>query len=298
MKNPLTHFFSLTAVLLIVGFGGWKGYKKLNLPGFQLIPSGELITNFKSNEKQKIETFFMHEAEVTNIAYREFLAGLKADNRLEDLAKAQINPKGWNNEPFEKTYHIHSAYDDYPVVNVSHEGAQLYCKWLEGKLQSLNEGRYEIQISLPSKAQWMYAAYGGNQFAPYPWGTHYIRNKDGLILANFRRLGDESIRRNEETGELEVINLERPDLNKAQLRTIHMMAPSTSYLPNPYGLYNMSGNVAEMLSQAKHAKGGSWSSTGYDIRIDALHWFSSNSKSHETLNQVLLTIHLHNIFRL
>jgi len=269
MKNPLAHFFSLTAVLLIIGFGGWKGYKKLNLPGFKIIPSGELVTDFQSGEKQKIETFFMYEGEVTNLAYREFLADLKANKQMGDLAKAQINPKGWENEPFEKTYHVHRAYDDYPVVNVSHEGAQLFCKWLEEKLQAINEGRYEIQITLPTKAQWMYAAHGGNQYAPYPWGTHYIRNKDGLILANFRRLGDESIRRNEDTGELEIVNIERTDLSKAQLRTVHMMAPSTSYMPNSYGLYNMSGNVAEMLNQPKQAKGGSWDSTGYDIRIDA-----------------------------
>jgi len=270
MKNPLAHFFSLTTFLLIIGFGGWKGYKKLDLPGFKIIPSGELITDFKSNQKQKIETFFMHEAEVTNIAYREFLADLKANDRLEDLAKAEVNSKEWNNEPFEKTYHIHAAYDDYPVVNVSHEGAQLYCKWLEGKLQALNEGRYEIQISLPTREQWMYAAYGGNQFAPYPWGTPYIRNMEGLLLANFRRLGDETIRRNEETGKLEVV-IAAAYMGKAGILNdrAHMPASVTSYLHNPYGLYHMSGNVAEMLDQPKLTKGGSWNSTGYDIRIDA-----------------------------
>ena len=46
-------------------------------------------------------------------------------------------------------------------------------------------------------------------------------------------------------------------------------APAESFMPNGYGLSNMSGNVAEMLQEEGRTKGGSYKNTGFDIRIDA-----------------------------
>jgi hypothetical protein len=43
----------------------------------------------------------------------------------------------------------------------------------------------------------------------------------------------------------------------------------TQYSPNPLGLYNLSGNAAEMLLEKGSTKGGSWGSSGYYVRIDA-----------------------------
>ena len=45
-------------------------------------------------------------------------------------------------------------------------------------------------------------------------------------------------------------------------------APVATYYPNDYGLFNMSGNVAEMLSEPGQTKGGSWRSSGYYIQIE------------------------------
>ena len=45
--------------------------------------------------------------------------------------------------------------------------------------------------------------------------------------------------------------------------------PAKSHHPNNYGLYNMSGNVAEMVYERGIAYGGSFLDTGYDIRIDS-----------------------------
>jgi formylglycine-generating enzyme required for sulfatase activity len=42
-----------------------------------------------------------------------------------------------------------------------------------------------------------------------------------------------------------------------------------SHYPNNYGLYNMSGNVAEMVYERGVAYGGSYLDPGYDIRIDS-----------------------------
>ena len=40
-----------------------------------------------------------------------------------------------------------------------------------------------------------------------------------------------------------------------------------SYYPNSFGLYNMCGNVAEMISEKGIAKGGSYLESAYNVRI-------------------------------
>jgi formylglycine-generating enzyme required for sulfatase activity len=45
-----------------------------------------------------------------------------------------------------------------------------------------------------------------------------------------------------------------------------LTAPVRSYWPNDYGIYNMNGNVAEMVADKDIVAGGSWNDTGYDVR--------------------------------
>lgn len=55
------------------------------------------------------------------------------------------------------------------------------------------------------------------------------------------------------------------------------MAPSQSFYPNDWGLYNMSGNVAEMISEKGIAMGGSWHDTGYDVRTESAQSYTDAS---------------------
>jgi formylglycine-generating enzyme required for sulfatase activity len=56
-----------------------------------------------------------------------------------------------------------------------------------------------------------------------------------------------------------------------------MMAPVHSYDPNPYGLYNMNGNIAEMVTDSSIAVGGCWNSPGYDVRNESVMPFDKPS---------------------
>lgn len=129
------------------------------------------------------------------------------------------------NEPMAKEYFSHPAFGNYPVVGVSWKQATAFTEWrtiyLNGYLMGKKRSS-ESSFRLPTEAQWEWAARGGRSEAKYPWGGPYIRNEKGCLLANFKPgRGNYA-----EDGGLYTVRAD-------------------SYWPNDFGLYNMSGNVAE-----------------------------------------------------
>jgi formylglycine-generating enzyme required for sulfatase activity len=47
----------------------------------------------------------------------------------------------------------------------------------------------------------------------------------------------------------------------------YLTVAARSYYPNDYGLYNMSGNAAEMLAEEGKTMGGSWMDPAYFMQI-------------------------------
>ncbi len=139
------------------------------------------------------------------------------------------------NEPLTETYFWHPAYDDYPVVGVSWGQAKAFNAWRTAYLSSWKQSQGETFVQrfrLPSEAEWEFAARGGLDLSPYPWGGPYVRNIQGCPLANFKPMRGDYV---EDNGCYTV--------------------PIDSYEPNDYGLYNMAGNVAE------------WTNTAYDPAV-------------------------------
>lgn len=130
-----------------------------------------------------------------------------------------------NNEPIAKQYNWFPAFDEYPVVGVNWHQANAFCHWRTQLWKAGREKRkmfFEGEFRLPTEIEWEWAARGGRQLSPYPWGGPYTLNQKGCYLANFKpNRGDYSA--------------------DGGLYTVK----ATAYWPNDYGLYNMSGNVAE-----------------------------------------------------
>ncbi|WNZ27051.1 formylglycine-generating enzyme family protein [Leptolyngbya sp. NK1-12] len=99
--------------------------------------------------------------------------------------------------------------ENYPVVHIAYEDALAYAKW-SGK-------------SLPTEAQWEFAAQGGLNNAIYTWGNQYSAKKANTWQGIF------------------------PFFNTKADGYIDS-APVGSFPPNGYGLYDMSGNVWEWTS--------------------------------------------------
>lgn len=181
------------------------------------------------------------------------------------------------NEPMTQMYFWHPAYDNYPVVGVSWVQARAFCIWRSQLLNSWLQGHEETFVNefrLPTESEFEWAARGGLDLSPFPWGGPYIRNSNGCFLGNYKPLRGNY-------------------LDDGGFHTVVV----GHYAPNDYGLYDMSGNVAEWTSNAfdesaynfahdlnmdysyeaketdpptlkrKVIRGGSWKDVGYFMQV-------------------------------
>lgn len=210
--------------------------------------------------------FVMLATEVDNFDYQLFLEELKSSGDLEMYNRAAVDTLGWRSklsygEPYCTYYHNHPAYRHYPVVNVTREGAELFCEWLTTKLKEADGGQSGLTFRLPTHEEWLFAARGGEVSRTYSWGGPYLRNSKGCYLCNFAALGAENIARDTAGNLIVMKNVDRDWHDHADVT-----APTKSYFPNTFGLYNMNGNVAEMVADEEIVAGGSWKDPGYDVR--------------------------------
>ncbi len=202
------------------------------------------------------------------------------------------------NEPMTRNYFWHPAFDDYPVVGVDWRRGVAFSYW---RTKFWNTFRSQVgefhteDFRLPTEHEWEYAARGGHDWAPYPWGGYYVRNAKGCILANFKPgRGNYP-----EDGGLYTVKAD-------------------AYFPNDYGLYCMAGNVAEWTSSAfyenayafqhdlnpdirfdaedddpnawkrKVIRGGSWKDIAFYIQTGTRHWeYQDTAKSYVGFRCVL-----------
>ncbi|QAR30519.1 gliding motility lipoprotein GldK [Ornithobacterium rhinotracheale] len=186
------------------------------------------------------------------------------------------------NDPLHQDYFWNTAYSKYPVVGVTWDQARGFCAYRTDKHRKYNQSRKSKSASdvivyrLPTEVEWEYAARGGLQDAPYPWGGPYLMDSRGCYLANFKPKRGDYV---------------EDCCSKSKKAGFIYTAPVKSFYPNDYGLYDMAGNVAEWTqspygttsseytstlnpylgagkeNKKKTVKGGSWKDVGYLLMV-------------------------------
>jgi len=236
-------------------------------PGLVLIPGGTFVMGGSEkdiessmNNRQRqitVMSYYMDETEIANVDWKEFLADVERGGttyRVEGdqdvpLSLEQLIPDTavWArdlafNDPLVQTYFSHPGFNMYPVVGVNWHQANEYCKWRTFIVnKQLTDDDAEAitypAFRLPTEAEWEYAARGLQESEIYAWEGKSLRNRKGEFQANFKR------------GRGDYGGWQGGDghhLTDAYFIT----APVGAFWPNDFGLYNMSGNVAEWTQDA------------------------------------------------
>lgn len=193
--------------------------------------------------------FWMGEAEVTLEQYRRFDPEY-ANGWYDMHYKDQVRP-GYDMD----------ADPRFPVIRVPWARAMEFCRWLSGKTGK--------KVTLPTEAQWEYAARGGED-------TDFFFGERDADFSAYANLGDVTLK------ELAVSGVDpRPIKNpnrfwdfvprdeKYNDGKLHL-APVKSYRPNAYGLYDMIGNAAEWTRSEYRPypwKEGDGRNEGLDSRV-------------------------------
>jgi cytochrome c nitrite reductase small subunit len=195
------------------------------------IPGGQFKMGSPSNESYRrldegpvreveVDSFWMAEIEVTWNEYLTFFAATGSQGRKEavevneevDGITGPTPPWGAPDQGWGK--------GDRPAITMSHQAEETYCRWL-----SQVTGR---KYRLPTEAEWEYAARGGTSMPYFFEGSPKDFEKDGFFKKLF---GADMTEFNNY-----VISSENSP-NRTQL--------PAQVEPNPFGLKNMLGNVAE-----------------------------------------------------
>jgi len=186
--------------------------------GLVLIPAGEFVMGAPVGESaldtdeqpqtkvQITKPFWLGKFEVTNQQYRCFSAS--HDSRFIDTnGKDRVGPGPPLNEPLQ------------PVCRISWHDARRFCEWLAALAKQ--------PCRLPTEAEWEYACRAGTT-TPFSFGAPDT-------IAQYANFADASL------GGLKPWALRDPGRSDGAAAS----APVGRYQPNPWGLYDMHGNVAE-----------------------------------------------------
>src|SRR5881392_3419657 len=193
-------------------------------PELALIPAGEFLMGSEDAEEDErpvhrvhVDDFLLGVQPVTNAEYARFVRD--TGHRVPAVYELPIVVKAGGADRERSFRQVGARFvwqdgrppddrADHPVTLVRYDDASAYCSWLAALTGKA--------FRLPTEAEWEKAARGGAESKRYPWGDRLDRN-----MANF--------------------------LVDPALKPAHGTTPCRSYAPNPFGLFDMAGNVWEWV---------------------------------------------------
>lgn len=225
---------------------------------------------------------FCDETEISNLDWIEFL----------QLTGHEMNhPAG--NEIMEKIFYNNSPQFYYfPVVNINYEDAIEYCKWRTSVVtdnynnkigNSKNSPNYtRFVFRLPTKDEWIKCASFATDTVKFPhlFTTQYITttiDKSSLSYLNFLGATISSkdlLNFNNEIEKDLVLNCKRDEKKYLNLETPYYI---WDYPANNFGIYNIMGNVSEMISEKGVSMGGSFRDLYSECKVNNQFLYSKPS---------------------
>jgi formylglycine-generating enzyme required for sulfatase activity len=241
--------------------------RNLFFPPFNTIGNFSTLMSAKDLEKRMkriSEKYYAGETEVTNEQYEQFLQDLVKNKAFGLLDTCKTQKTDWRSLVPEAVRqlsdavlfeHGHPDGPENPVQNIRHDAAMAYCAWLT-KVYNQDTGKKKfkkVQFRLPTAKEWETLARAGRgESTPYPWGGYYFRNSKGCYLLNMN--ATEPCK-------------DCPGKSNGSNDGGFLSVKVATYYPNDFGLYNMSGNVAEMVAESGVSKGGSWADASIELQI-------------------------------
>jgi formylglycine-generating enzyme required for sulfatase activity len=194
-----------------------------DLPDYVFVPSGHFLFGDKLNRQEPhyvwLGGFFINPVEVTNAEFHEFW---KDPNGYQDDANWTEAGRKWKAanssnasallKPSDADYKRFGQWDQ-PVVQINWYEANAFCRWLT---KTVGRGRW--RFGLPSEAEWEKVARGPDNF-DYALGMTVSDHEASLY--NWKK---------------------NPG---AEITVVGVLETRSKYSTNRYGVYHMTGNVAE-----------------------------------------------------
>jgi formylglycine-generating enzyme required for sulfatase activity len=237
-------------------------------PAMVVIPTGNFLMGAAAANKDGTDAqrpqhkvtlgtgFAMARTEITVGEFREFVraSGYVPDSVKLGGASVYDERSGALRDDtgadWQDDYAGRKAADDLPVVNVSWNDAMAYAAWLSERTGK----RYR----LPSEAEFEYTLRGGTT-TPYWWGAGAPDSKVGNLTGS----GDRS-----RSGR------RRSNAFRGYRDGYWGPAPVRSFAANPFGLYDIDGNVSEWVADCWHDNyirapddGSAWINPGCSTRV-------------------------------
>ena len=243
---------AVTIVVVVVGIT-WYAAKRPNVadlkpgdefsdcrtcPSMKVLPVGTFSMGSSVTENKNVhelpahnvsipKSFAIGKFEVTNSQYAEFLTFLLKEGNFDQRFATTTQQDASSPLMFKLTsIMVPPGRENHPVAGVSWPGAQAYVQWLSSQTG--------YQYRLPSEAEWEYAERAGTE-------TKWFFGDDNLKLCEFANVPD---RTHQEAN---------PTWSAIWCTDGYAgTSPVGKFKPNPFGLYDMVGNVLEWVEDCWH----------------------------------------------
>ncbi len=248
-------FILALLLFLIICFSGF-----IKIPKNNFSPPGTILI---------IDSLFMDKIEISNEIWKEFIQSnmdemlIGSDEYIRLIPDSTISIKLKNYGKIKmKEYFNDPRFDEYPVVGITYEQVLKFCEWRTKKVNELikqrkNNPLIKLEYRLPTIHEWEIAAQGNLDSIKYPFGIDIYYTLD---VNKYRS-----------------INCYYPEMTS--LNYIRKTNDTLQNIKsNSYGLYNMLGNVCEMVFEKGLAKGGHYDALLENCKIKETYTYSSANK--------------------